>query len=226
MGTINQANGAERSTDRVLRILRIDASARHAASVSRGLADRLVDRLRTQHPGAELVVRDLSIGLPFVNETMIEGFYTPAADRSDEQRMALALSDELVAELAAADRVVIATPIYNFSVPAALKAWIDLVCRAGLTFKYTENGPLGLLADRKTYLIAASGGVPIGGPMDFLSGYLRQVLGFIGIRDVELIAADRLGAGGDARVSAAHDRIDGLFTDIASPADEAAPVAA
>ena len=90
------------------------------------------------------------------------------------------------------DVVVIGAPMYNFSIPAALKAWIDLVARAGLTFRYTENGPVGMLENKKAYVMLATGGTSIGSEIDYASGYLRHVLGFLGIHDVELISAERM----------------------------------
>jgi FMN-dependent NADH-azoreductase len=105
-----------------------------------------------------------------------------------------------------ADAVVLTAPIYNFSIPSTLKAWIDHVCRAGLTFHYTENGPQGLLEDRPAYLAMASGGVPFGSAADFASGYLKQVFRFIGIEDVRLIGAERVA------VNAAEARHQALAT--------------
>ena len=170
------------------KILRVDASMRHQGSVSRHLADKLTDRL-----ACDVIRRDLAAEtLPFVHEEWISANFTPADQRTDEQKAALAQSDALVAELEAADTLIIATPIYNFSVPAALKAWIDLVARAGLTFRYTENGPEGLLGGRKAYVIVATGGTEVGSDIDYATDYLKHVLGFIGITDINFIAADRL----------------------------------
>ncbi|MEL6531300.1 MAG: NAD(P)H-dependent oxidoreductase, partial [Pseudomonadota bacterium] len=117
----------------------------------------------------------------------------------------------LIAELQAADTIVISTPIYNFGVPAVLKAWADLVARAGTTFKYTENGPVGLLEGKKAYIAAASGGTPVGSDMDFMTSWLTFFLGFIGIKDVEIIAADGImGADGEAKIEAARARAEKL----------------
>jgi FMN-dependent NADH-azoreductase len=171
-------------------ILRIDGSARYSDSVTRQLADRVVKGLQQRHPGAVVTRRDLAAGVPQVTEDWITANFTPATERSPAQRDTLALSDRLVAELKAADALVLATPMYNFSVPAAVKAWIDQVCRAGETFRYTAEGPVGLLADRPVYLVLASGGVPVGSAADHASAYLRHVLGFVGIRDLRLIAAE------------------------------------
>ena len=126
--------------------------------------------------------------------------------RSTEQNDALALSNQLIAQLQSADVLVIGVPIYNFSVPAALKAWVDQICRAGVTFQYTENGPQGLLEGKRAVIVIASGGVPIDSPADFATPYMKQVLSFIGITDVEVIPADSLMSDPD-RLTNAHEKI-------------------
>jgi FMN-dependent NADH-azoreductase len=191
-----------------LHLLHLDASSRYQGSVSRALSARLVESLRSEL-GEEAVVRrrDVAAGLPFVDADWIGANFTPAEQRSAQQRQALAQSDALVKELAEADIIVIATPVYNFSIPASLKAWVDLVARAGLTFRYTENGPVGLLTGKKAYVILATGGTPVGSDIDFASGYLRHLLGFIGIDDVTLISADRLMQQADAALADAERQI-------------------
>lgn len=178
----------------IRRILRLDSSARTDGSVSREVGTLIEHRLLERYPAAEVVRRDLADGLPSIDEDWVAANLTPAEERSAVQRDRLGLSDRLIAELEGADVVVLTAPIYNFSVPSVLKAWIDLVCRAGLTFRYTPNGPVGLLEDRPVYLAMASGGVPFGSPVDFASTYLRQVFGFIGITDVRLVGAERVAA--------------------------------
>ncbi|MGD8643047.1 MAG: NAD(P)H-dependent oxidoreductase, partial [Chromatiales bacterium] len=163
------------------------------------------------HGDVEVVVRDLREGIPFVDEAWMAASFTPEQERSEDQRAALVMSDALVEELRSADVLVIGTPIYNFGVPAALKAWIDMVARARLTFRYTEQGPVGLLEGKKAYVLVASGGTPVGSDIDFASGYLRHVLGFLGIHDVELIAADRLVAQAEVSIAAARERIDRML---------------
>ncbi len=184
-----------------MKILRIDASARYQGSVSRELTDELIDRLKQQDPHVEVITRDLLKGIPLLDEAMVRAYNTPDEERTPEQKELLSVSENLIAELKSADQIVIGVPIYNFSVPAALKAYIDLVCRAGLTFTYSSEGPKGLLKDRKTYLIVTSGGTPVGSDIDFTTGYLKHVLGFIGIQDVEVIAADSLGRTGSEKLS-------------------------
>jgi FMN-dependent NADH-azoreductase len=118
---------------------------------------------------------------------------------NDQQRSLLALSNELVAELKAADRVVIAAPMYNFHIPVQLKAWIDLICRAGVTFRYTEQGPEGLLKGKKAVVITTRGGQHKGSSRDLIAPYMETVLGFLGITDVKFVYAEGLNMGGDAR---------------------------
>lgn len=191
-----------------LRVLRIDSSARRGTSVSRSLADELVDGLRSRYPAVEQTVRDLAgEPLPYVNEAWIGARNAHADDLGAEQRSALEISDTLVRELIATDVIVIAAPVYNFGVPAALKAWIDLAARPGLTFRYTAAGPEGLLQGKRAFLVITSGGTAVGGAEDFVSGYLRHVLGFLGVRDVETIAADGLMLGGSAPIVAARERM-------------------
>ncbi|MEM7570017.1 MAG: NAD(P)H-dependent oxidoreductase [Pseudomonadota bacterium] len=170
-------------------ILRIDASMRRNGSASRAIADTLIDKL-AQNGDAHIVRRDLTEAPAFVDERWIGANFTPAADRTDDQKAALAASDALVDELEAADTIVIATPIYNFSVPAALKAWVDMVARVGRTFHYTKEGPVGELSGKKVYIVAVSGGTKAGSDIDFATPYLRHILGFMGLNDVEIIAAD------------------------------------
>lgn len=174
------------------KILQINASARKTDSVTRELTDALVTRLLEKKAEASVISRDVSQGLPFLDEDWVGANFTDPSERSAEQRMKLALSDTLVGELKSADTIVIGTPIYNFSVPAALKAWIDLVARARETFRYTENGPEGLLQGKKAYVVVASGGTKVGSEIDFAATYLKHVLGFVGITDVTVVAADQL----------------------------------
>lgn len=186
-------------------ILRIDASAQAEGSVSRQLADRLVARL-----GGPVTRRDLAGGLPLIDADWIAARSVAPADRTPEQAALMALSDRLVAELQAADTVVIATPIYNFSIPAVLKAWIDLVARPGVTFRYTGQGPEGLLRGKRVIVAVASGGTGIGSEIDFATGYLRHMFGFIGIDDVAFVGATGLAIDAGASLGAAEKAIDAL----------------
>lgn len=190
-----------------INVLEVSASARLTGSASRELSRNLIDALSDRHGDVQLRRRDLSEGIPFVDEAWIEANFTPDETRTQRHRDALAKSDSLVAELKDADVLVIGVPVYNFNVPASLKAWIDMVARARLTFQYTEKGPEGLLQGKKAYLIVATGGVPVGSPVDFATPYLKHALAFIGITNVEIIAADRLNSQAEESMDTARARI-------------------
>lgn len=172
-------------------ILLVNSSSRVEGSVTRAISAQLVDQLARQHD-INVVQRDLTEGMSFIDEQWVGANFTDPDARTDAQKAALAFSDSLIDELEQASHIVIAAPIYNFGVPAVLKAWIDQVARARVTFRYTENGPEGLLKGKKAYLVVASGGVPLGSEVDFASSYLRHVLGFLGIDDVTLVNANEL----------------------------------
>jgi len=190
-----------------LNILEVSASGRRSESISRGLTQDIIDALEIRYGYIELTRRNLGDGVPFVDEGWIAANFTPDEERTDEHRAALTGSDALVDELRRADVVVIGAPIYNFGVPAVLKAWVDMIARARLTFRYTANGPEGLLKGKKAYIVVASGGVPVDSPADFATPYLRQALQFVGISDVEIIAADQLNKAADDTIDAARARI-------------------
>lgn len=187
-------------------ILRVDTSARKSTSVSRQLSDAVIARF----DNPTVTTRDLSAGLPVINEAWVGATFTPVADRDDAQRAVLALSDQLVAEVLAADVLVIGVPIYNFAAPAAFKEWIDQIARAGVTFAYTENGPKGLLSGKRAIIAVTSGGVPMGSDFDHATPYIRQVLGFLGITDVEFVGATGLNTNPEAALSAANEAIAAL----------------
>ncbi|UWQ28484.1 FMN-dependent NADH-azoreductase [Leisingera sp. M523] len=187
-------------------ILHIDSSARTDGSVSRDLSAQITSRLGA----SDVIRRDLAAPLPLLDGAWIGANFTPADQRSDEQKQLLALSDSLVEELKHADTIVIGTPIYNFSVPSTLKAWIDLVARVGVTFRYEETGPVGLLEGKRAIIAVASGGTQAGSDIDFATTYLRHVLGFIGITEVEIVAADALMVNADSALAKAKTQIEAL----------------
>ena len=187
-----------------LRILEINAAARYDGSISRKLAADLSNALADRFGNADVKRRDLAKGLPFIDEEWVTANSTPEEERSEHHRKTLSYSDELVAELQDADVLVIGAPIYNFSVPAVLKAWIDMVARARLTFRYTETGPKGLLTGKKAYVVVPSGGVPVGSEMDFATPYLRHALAFIGITEVEFVGAQGADRDGGQALDAAR----------------------
>lgn len=188
-----------------MKILHIDASARKGDSVTRKLSAQLVSRL-TENDG-QVTYRDLSDGLPFVDETKIAAYFTAAEARTDAQREAIALSDTIVSELKNNDVLVIGIPIYNFSMPASFKAWADLAARVGETFRYTASGSVGLLEYKKAFVVIASGGTKVDSQIDFLTPWLRQFLGFIGIKDVTVISADALNQDFDAGIAQAEQQL-------------------
>jgi FMN-dependent NADH-azoreductase len=192
-------------------ILTINASSNPLASTTRKLSQQVHDLLTAQHEQLNVVERDVSSDMPLINSAWIGAAYTPAADRSPEQHALLAFSDALIEELKNADQIIIATPMYNFSVPAGLKAWIDLVARAGETFQYTAEGPQGLLENKPVTLIISTGGVAIGSAMDFVSAYLKQVLGFIGLTDIRVISAEGMNISAEDSLQRANDQIQQIF---------------
>jgi FMN-dependent NADH-azoreductase len=189
-------------------LLYITTSINGAGGVSRGFGDTLAHGLAAK-AGASVTARDLAANdLPFVSAERFGANLTPAADRTPEQADLAAIGDTLIAELQAADTIVIATPVYNFGPPATLKAWADLVARAGTTFQYTATSPEGLLTGKKAYLAIASGGTPVGSDFDFMSRWLTFFLGFLGITDVTIIAADGImGEGAEEKIAAAHAKV-------------------
>lgn len=191
-------------------ILHINASGRQDGSISRRLGSALVDRLRTANPGSRIVRREAVADAQFLTQTWVEGTFIDPETRTPEQEKALAFSAALVAELQMADHIVISTPIYNFSIPASLKAWIDQICRPGMTFRAEPGGFVGLVPDTKAYLIIASGGTEVQGPIDFATDYLVHILGFIGITDVTIIPAHHLLDHHDAAIRTARTQIDAI----------------
>lgn len=198
-------------TGPTLNVLEVSASGRRNDSVSRALTQNIVAALENRHGEISLTRRDLAGGVNLVDADWIAANFTQDEERTQQHRDALAESDRLVDELQRADVVIIGAPIYNFGVPAALKAWIDMIARARLTFRYTSDGPEGLLKGKKAWVVIASGGVPVDSPVDFATPYLRQALRFVGISDVEIIAADQLNNAGEESIAAARSRIADLF---------------
>lgn len=192
------------------RILRLDATINPAASVSRKLTDRILARLTAAHPGASVTERDLAAGLPPIDAAWLGAVFTPAEVRSPEQAAIVAVSDALIAELKAHDLLVIGLPIYNFGVPAPLKTWFDHVARKGETFAYSEAGPQGLLTGKRAIVALSSNGTKLGSEIDFASGYVRHMLGFMGITDVDFVAADAMVFDPEATMTRAEAEIDAL----------------
>jgi len=190
------------------RLLRIDASANPGESSSRQLGDYLIGQLKQSNLALETRTRNLNQELSFIDSNWIAANFTANEERSNDQSARLGFSDRLIAELSWADHIVLTTPMYNFGVPATLKAWIDLVCRAGVTFRYGANGPEGLLKGKSVDIVVTTGGAPLGSRVDFVSGYLRQVFAFIGIDDVNIIGADQMNIDAQASFARAKAQIE------------------
>jgi len=188
-----------------MKLLHVDSSALGTASVSRQLTADIVAQLRIAHPGADVTYRDVAASPPdhLSGELMQVVKFQNVDDLSPRQQAELALTNQLVEEVLAADIIVIGAPMYNFSVPTQLKAWIDRIAQPGRTFRYTETGPQGLAGGRKVIIASSRGGLYAGTPyeaaMDHQEAFLRAFLGFIGITDVQVIRAEGVAMGADAR---------------------------
>ena len=174
-------------------LLKIRSSIFSDGGQSSQLADRFVAAWREAHPDGRIRVRDLAREpVPHLDAQRFGAFLAKAEDRTPEQRAVVAGSDALIGELQRADVVVIGLPLYNFGVPSTLKAYFDHVARAGVTFRYTEKGPVGLLTGKKVYVFATRGGIYAGTPRDTQTAYVRNFLAFIGMDDVEFVYAEGL----------------------------------
>lgn len=172
-------------------ILRIDSSARKTGSTSRRLTDLLVEKLSMTGSPSTVVTRDVSTGPGFHTEAWVEGTYTPEENRTHAHKEALTESDIVIEELKNADTLVIAAPMYNFTIGATLKAWIDLIPRPGITFGRDDAGnSIGLLPNIETYIIYAAGGTKQGSDEDFASPYLQHILSFVGITNVTFLTSE------------------------------------
>jgi FMN-dependent NADH-azoreductase len=204
-------------------LLVINSSPR-SNSVSRRLTRHFGEEWKATHPDTRIIERDLAAdSLPFVTEPWIQASYTPSAQRTPQQQEALALSDALIEELMAANVIVLGVPMHNFSIPAPLKAWFDLVARVGKTFSYSDKGPKGLIAsDKRVVAIVSRGGAFDAGSAsassDFQVPYLRHMLGFLGLEDVTVIAADKQGFGAEV----AQQSVDNAVRKLSALADRCA----
>lgn len=182
-----------------MNILQINSSARREGANSTRLANSIVTRLLSANPEAKLALRDLASNPhPLLDEAALGALFTPAEQRTPDQAARVALDDALIAELQAADVLVLGVPMYNFGVPVQLKNWIDAIARTGVTFRYTENGPEGLLKGKKVFVALARGGRHRGTDADAQVPYLKTVLSFIGMSDVRFIYAEGLNMGPEA----------------------------
>ncbi|MEX3937363.1 FMN-dependent NADH-azoreductase [Paraburkholderia phymatum] len=184
-------------------ILQINSSARSQGAQSTLLANELTAKLQQSNPGARVVVRNLhEEALPHLDDTILGAFFTPVEQRTAEQQAISSRSEALIAELQAADIVVIGAPLYNFGISSQLKTYFDFIARAGITFKYGANGPEGLVNGKKVFVVSARGGKYVGTPGDTQTPYLKTFLGFLGMTDVNFIYAEGLNMGPDAATAA------------------------
>lgn len=194
------------------KLLKIQTSLFQSGGQSSQLTDQLAERWLAAHPGAEITTRDLvAEPVPHLTLERFQSFISDAADRSPEQQAIVDYSDKLIEEIRQADVLVLGVPMYNFSVPSSLHAYFDHIARAGVTFQYTPEGPVGLLKDKKAYVVITRGGFY--GEDHAQTNFIRQFLGFIGISDVEFIHAEGLAADETAKndsLSAARERIEQL----------------
>ena len=182
-----------------MKILQINASARSAGANSTRLADAVTARLLAANPQAVVELRDLAANPhPVLDEPALGALFTPADQRTPAQAARVALDDALIAQVQAADVIVLGVPMYNFGVPVQLKTWIDAIARAGVTFRYTANGPEGLLKGKKVYVALARGGLYRDTPADSQVPYLKSVLAFLGLTNVEFIYAEGLALGAES----------------------------
>ena len=193
-------------------ILFLKTSPKEEGSISTELGEYLVNKL-TSVSKSTVTKRQLDEEIPFINQQIINGLYVDDSQKTVEQKEALKLSDTIVEDVNNHDTIVISTPIYNFSAPAVLKAWADMVARVNKTFSYTENGPVGLLKDKKAYVVISSGGTKVGSEIDFFTPWMKHFLKFIGITDVEFIAADQLMSDDGTKLHFVKNQIDELFVD-------------
>src|SRR2546423_8186620 len=185
----------------IMNILYVSSSSRGAESYSNRVAQNVLDELLARHPDASVTVRDLAANpLPHIGDDFVAATRSPTGPQTDAQRALLAQSDALVDELFAADLIVIAAPMINFTIPTNLKAWIDYVARAGRTFSYSEKGPQGLVTGKQVIIVAARGGVysGAGNALDFQLPYLKSVLGFLGMTEVEVLEVEGTAYGPEA----------------------------
>lgn len=185
------------------KLLQINASIFTADGQSSQLAREFVEQWQQAHPASEVVVRDLAQEpVPHLSGERFQAFLSAAGERSPEQQAVVDYSDTLIREVTEADVIVLGLPMYNFGIPSTLKAWIDHIARAGVTFKYTEQGPVGLLQNKKVYVLATRGGMYAGTPKDSQTQFVKDFFAFIGLNDVEFVYVEGLAMGGDSQQAA------------------------
>jgi len=186
------------------------------------LANRFIERWRAANPDGQVIVRDLALDpIPHIDATRFGAFLAKAGERSAAQAEVVRQSDALIHELRRADVVVLGLPMYNFGIPSTLKAYFDHIARAGVTFRYTDKGPVGLLTGKQVYVFAARGGVYVGTPRDTQTGYVRDFLAFLGMDNVEFVYAEGLAISPQSKeqsLRSAHAQIDNYGDRVGEPA--------
>lgn len=193
-----------------MNILHLDSAITGEASVSRKLTADIVARLTAAHPDAKVLYRDLNHGVPSIDTAWFQAVRLAPENPTPSQQRLIDVSDAYLAEVQEADTLVIGMPIYNFNLTAQLKNWLDQIARAGISFRYTEKGPEGLLKGKRAIIAYSAAGTPLGSEIDHASGYIRFMLGFLGITDVEFVAADRLAVDRGAGLARAQQALDKL----------------
>ena len=189
-----------------MKIYQIDSSARKDGSTSRALAKKLLNQIK--EPNDEVIYRDLNDEMVFVTGLTESGMNIAEKDQNENHKKMFELSNQLVRELKESDKIIISAPIYNYGPPATLKAWSDLVARVGETFKFKPNGRReGLLKNKKAYLVITSGGTKLNSKEDFLTPWLRFILNFFGIEEVQVISADQMALDYDKSIKEAEKQI-------------------
>lgn len=189
-------------------LLQINSSIFSDESQSTRMADDFVEKWQDNHPDNRVTVRDFTHSpVPHLSAESFQAFITPENERTASQAQAAAYSDGLIEELQKSDVIVLALPMYNFGIPSQLKAYFDHIARAGITFRYTENGPVGLLENKKVYVLATRGGLYAGTDRDTQTKYVTDFFNFIGIKDIEFIYAEGLNMGDDNKEAALSQAI-------------------
>ena len=195
-----------------MKIYQIDSSARKEGSTSRQLSKKLLNKIKK--PGDEIIYRDLDDEMLFISKLTESGMKIPLEKQTEDHKKMFELSDKLVLELKESDIIIISAPIYNFGPPATLKAWSDLAARVDTTFKYTPDGKrIGLLKNKKAYLVITSGGTKLNSNEDFLTPWLKFILNFFGIEKVETISADQMALDYEKSIRDAEAQIENISID-------------
>jgi len=197
------------------KLLYVKSSVFGDGGQSSQLAEKFIAGWKAKNAGGEVIVRDLNVDVPpYLDGQVVGALFTPEDQRNEEQKAVVAYADQLLAEVKEADEILFTAPMYNFALPSQTKTYLDYLCRAGVTFKYTETGSVGLLDDKPVFVITTRGGIYKGTEADLQTPYLKMLFGFIGINDLRMIHAEGLALGDEAKeagLKAASEEIAALF---------------